>query len=141
MKFEFIQASEKDKAYLLNLRKLTMVEHLEKSGQFLSDEEHELRLNDAYDCSYLITYANESIGTLKYREHEDKVEIIQVQIHPVFQGKGFGRRVLEQVIENSKPKPVGLTVLKESPALELYQRLGFQITGEDQYEYFMRTKH
>lgn len=64
MKFEFIQASEKDRDFLLSLRMLTMVEHLEKSGQFLSDEEHELRLNDAYDCSYLIAYASESIGTL-----------------------------------------------------------------------------
>jgi hypothetical protein len=42
MNFEFIQATEKDRAYLLELRKSTMVEHLEISGQFLSDEEHKL---------------------------------------------------------------------------------------------------
>jgi len=141
MSFEFIQATEKDRAYLLNLRKLTMIEHFEKSGLFLSDEEHEFRLNDAYDCSYLIKYVNESIGTLKYRANDEKVEIMQIQIHPVFQGKGFGRRILEQVIENSKPKLVELTVLKENPALKLYERLGFYITGEDQFEYFMQTKH
>jgi hypothetical protein len=50
MNFEFIQATEKDRAYLLELRKSIMVEHLEISGQFLSDEEHEIRLNDAYNC-------------------------------------------------------------------------------------------
>lgn len=141
MDFEIIQATEKDNAYLLNLRKLTLVEHLEKSGQFLSDKEHDIRLNDAYDCSFLIVSSKELIGTLKYREHENRVEIMQIQIHPVFQGKGFGRRVLDQVIENSKPKFVELTVLKENPALKLYERLGFHITGEDQYEYFMQTKN
>jgi ribosomal protein S18 acetylase RimI-like enzyme len=141
MRFEFIQAKENDKGYLLDLRKLTMVEHLERSGHFLSDKEHEFRLNDAYECSTLIRYENELIGTLKYREYEDKVEIMQIQIHPLFQGKGLGRKVIEQVIADSNSKFIELTVLKENPALNLYERLGFYITGEDQYEYFMQTKH
>lgn len=140
MKFEFINASQKDKAYLLDLRKLTMVEHLEKSGQFLSDAQHEFRLNDAYDCSHLIMYSGELLGTLKYRENDQAVEIMQLQIHPLFQGQGFGRKILEQVIADSKPKYITLTVLKENPALLLYKRLGFEITGEDLYEYFMQTK-
>ncbi len=41
MKFEFIQVTESDKAYLLDLRKLTMAEHFKNSGLFFSDEEHE----------------------------------------------------------------------------------------------------
>ncbi len=140
MKFEFVLATEKDKAYLFDLRKLTMVEHLEKSGQFLSDEEHESRLNDAYECSYLLTHLNDLIGMIKYRKYEDTVEIIQIQIHPLFQGQGFGRKVIEQVLADSKPRHIELSVLKENPALELYKRLGFYITSEDQYEYFMQTK-
>ncbi|MFS1421872.1 MULTISPECIES: GNAT family N-acetyltransferase [unclassified Shewanella] len=141
MRFEFIQALEKDKPYLLDLRKLTMVEHLENSGQFLSDDEHEFRLNDAYGCSNLIIHNSELIGTLKYREFEDRIEIMQLQIHPNFQGKGLGRQVVEQVLTEAKFKFVELTVLKDNPAFRLYQRLGFSITGHDQYEYFMRTKH
>ena len=43
MSFELIQATEADKAFLLTLRKLTMVEHLEKAGLYLSDDEHALR--------------------------------------------------------------------------------------------------
>jgi ribosomal protein S18 acetylase RimI-like enzyme len=141
MRFEFIQATEDDKAYLLNLRKLTMVAHFERSGLFLSDKEHELRLNDFYECSYRITYLDELIGALKYCEHDDKVEIMQIQIHPLFQGRGFGRKIIEQLMADSKDKFFELSVLKENPALTLYKRLGFHITGEDQYEYFMQTKH
>jgi ribosomal protein S18 acetylase RimI-like enzyme len=141
MTFEFIQATENDKAYLLDLRHLTMVEHFEKSGLFLSDEEHEFRLNDFYECSYLVLYSNELIGALKYCEHIDRVEIMQIQIQPSFQGKGFGRKIIEQIMADAKNKFVELSVLKENPALNLYKRLGFYITGEDQYEYFMQTKH
>lgn len=141
MRFEFIKATEQDKAYLLELRKLTMVEHLERSGLFLSEQEHELRLNDAYECSTLIMYENQLMGTLKYREHEDRVDIMQIQIHPSFQGKGLGRKIIEQVIADSQPKFIALTVLKSNPALNLYQRLGFYITGEDEHEYFMQTEH
>jgi len=140
MSFEFIQATDGDRAYLLGLRKLTMVEHLEKSGQFLSDEEHELRLNDAYDCSHIIVYENELIGTLKFRQLGDRLEIMQLQIHPEFQNKGLGRKVMQQVLDETEFKFVELTVLKDNPALRLYERLGFIITGEDQYEYFMQTK-
>lgn len=140
MNFEFIRATENDKDYLFRLRKLTMVEHLENSGLFLSDEEHQCRLNDAYECSHMIMYARELIGTLKFKEFEDRLEIMQLQIHPEFQGKGLGGRLLEQVLNQIKPKFVELTVLKNNPARKLYQRLGFTIIGEDQYEYQMQTK-
>ncbi|CAM3274779.1 hypothetical protein [Shewanella violacea] len=63
MSFEFIPATQDDRAYLLSLRKLTMLEHLENSGQFLSDAEHESRLDDAYACSHLIIFNSETIGT------------------------------------------------------------------------------
>ena len=140
MQFQFIQATEKDKPYLLTLRQLTMVEHLEKSGQFLSEQEHECRLNDTYHCSYLIIYQQEKIGTLKYQQHDDKVEIMQIQISPQYQGQGLGKQVLLHILNNSKGKTVELTVLKDNPALNLYKRLGFIITGEDEYEFHMQSK-
>ncbi len=143
MSFELIQATEADKAFLLTLRKLTMVEHLEKAGLYLSDEEHTLRLNDNYECSYLILYSGEKVGTLKYRELTDKIEIMQLQIHPKFQGKGLGNKVMERVLgwSKDKHKKIELAVLKANPAKLLYQRLGFSITSEDDYEFYMEIKH
>ncbi|QDO84818.1 GNAT family N-acetyltransferase [Shewanella psychropiezotolerans] len=139
MSFEFILATLDDRAYLLNLRKLTMVEHLENSGQFLSDAEHEIRLDDAYACSHLIIFKGKIIGTLKYQEDDCRVEIMQIQIHPDFQGQGLGKKVMQQVLVKARNKTVELTVLKDNPALKLYQRLGFTITGEDEYEYHMQA--
>ncbi|PWK50746.1 GNAT family N-acetyltransferase [Pleionea mediterranea] len=141
MQFKFQKATIEDRNYLLELRKLTMVEHLEKSGQFLSELEHERRLDENYECSYLIVHHDEVIGTLKYREFDEKIEIMQLQIHPDYQSKGLGGKVLEQVLEYSKPKYLELTVLKENRALNLYKKLGFSVFGEDQLEFFMHTKH
>ncbi|MCS6120036.1 GNAT family N-acetyltransferase [Shewanella baltica] len=141
MKFEFQQATKSDRDYLLALRKLTMVEHLERSGQFLSDKEHEIRLDDKYHCSYLVHYKNTLVGTLKYESTELEVEIMQVQIYPDHQNKGYGRGVIQQVLNSAQSKIVSLTVLKDNPALKLYLRLGFKIVGEDMYEYHMQIKH
>ncbi|MGI2022927.1 GNAT family N-acetyltransferase [Shewanella glacialipiscicola] len=120
MQFKFIKATARDWDYLFDLRKLTMVEHLEKSGQFLSEEEHQFRLKNSYKYSHLIIYDKSVVGTLQFREFEDKVEIMQLQIHPNNQGKGLGSLVLKQVLETSKPKYLELTVLKENRALNHY---------------------
>ena len=141
MNFELIQAVENDRPYLLNLRKLTMVEHLEMSGLFLSDDEHQLRLNDAYECSYIIIYEQKRIGVLKYQELDNKFEIMQFQIHPDFQRQSLGKMIMKQMLGCFKPKTVELTVLKENPALKFYKRLGFEITGEDQYEFHMQIQN
>jgi len=63
---------------------------------------------------------------------------MQLQIHPNYQGKGFGSKVMHAVIEQAGSKYLTLTVLKANPAIKLYQRLGFIITGEDEFEYWMR---
>ncbi|BAJ02836.1 GNAT family N-acetyltransferase [Shewanella violacea] len=64
---------------------------------------------------------------------------MQIQIHPDFQGQGLGKKVMQQVLTKAKNKAVELTVLKDNPALKLYQRLGFIITGEDEFEYHMQV--
>jgi ribosomal protein S18 acetylase RimI-like enzyme len=138
MDFVLIQATEKDRDYLLTLRKNTMVAHLEKAGMFLAEAEHLVRLNDAYECSHIVHYDGERIGTLKYQQTVETINIMQIQIEPELQGRGYGRRLIEQVLSDATVKTVALTVLKENPALALYKRLGFLIVGEDNYEFHLQ---
>lgn len=139
MSLEIIRAAEADRAFLLALRKLTMVEHLERAGLHLSNDDHEFRLDDAYECSHLIMYSGHKIGMLKYRELTDKIEVMQLQIHPESQGKGVGAMVMERVLGWSKArhKKLVLSVLKTSPAKAFYERLGFSIIGQDEHEFYM----
>lgn len=140
MSFKFQPATEQDRNYLLQLRKLTMVEHLEKAGQFLSEDQHLVRLNDQYHCSHLIIYRGESIGTLKYSEDDQELYIMQLQIHPAFQNQGLGGQILRQIFRQSSGKNIKLTVLKDNPAKKLYERHGFKCYDEDELEYHMRRE-
>jgi ribosomal protein S18 acetylase RimI-like enzyme len=139
MNIEFVQATEADRDYLIELRKLTIIEHLEKSGQFLSDDEHERRVDDRYECSHLIYLLNQRIGLLKYEIDTEVVHIMQLQISPQCQGQGIGGEILHRVIEKAGSRRIVLSVLKDNPALRLYLNLGFMIYSEDHYEYHLQA--
>ncbi|SHI95916.1 GNAT family N-acetyltransferase [Aquimarina spongiae] len=132
---KLIKAKIEDKDFLFDLRKQTMVEHLEKSGLFLSDEEHRKRVDKSFENSFLILYQEHRAGLLKYEENEALLEVLQVQILPKYQNKGIGKQVLQYLFE--KEKIIQLKVLKDNPAKNLYARLGFITVGEDEHEYHM----
>ncbi|WP_438710655.1 GNAT family N-acetyltransferase [Aquimarina muelleri] len=139
-KLKLVKAEESDKNFLIRLRKVTMVEHLEKAGIYLSEEQHISRINFNYESTYLIYTSNQKVGMLKYLEIENTIEILQLQILPDYQGLGIGKSIINQLINASKisNKTLTLKVLKENPARHLYQRIGFGIVDEDTYEFFMQ---
>ncbi len=91
-----------------------------------------------FSSCYFIKRKN---GTLKYIEFSEKVVIMQIQIHPRFQGRRYGKSVMDQILESSKPKTVELRVLKSNPAKQLYERLGLIVSDEYKYEFYMEAKH
>ncbi|MBL4670660.1 MAG: GNAT family N-acetyltransferase [Arenicella sp.] len=140
MIFNFVQAKESDKEYLLELRKMTMLEHLERAGQFLSEKEHSERVNYKFEYSYLVFHSNQLIGAVKYHCKINQVELTQIQISPRHQGKGYGSGIVRQILNNEHPKTVQLAVLKGNPAVNFYKKLGFKVIGEDAYEYHMQNE-
>jgi len=139
MDLKLIKATTSDKAYLLSLRKLTMTEHLERVGRFYSNEQHLARIEMHYDFAKIIYFKSEKVGTIKYLIHEQSIEIMQIQIHPKYQGKGLGKIVINHLINQANKKPVKLSVLKGNPAKILYESLGFKIIDENKQEWFMQT--
>ncbi len=134
---ELIKAVASDRDYLLDLRLNTMAAHLEEAGVVLSHQEHMDRVEHEYQHSYLIEVGGQRVGLLKYKKDPKTVQVIQLQISPEFQRKGYGRRVMEHVMAQSKGKTMTLSVLKKNPALGLYRRLGFIQSGEDSLEYHL----
>ena len=144
-KIRYRKALQTDMKYLLWLREVTMTEHLLNSKIEINKKNHLERINYEYENAKIILFNEQTIGLLKTREYQNKLEIIQIQIEPIHQKKGFGQKIINAIIEESTKKKLKatLSVLKESKAQELYKRLGFKVFEENDSSFIMEyiTEH
>ena len=131
-------ATEADVPFLLALRRQTMDAHLAATGADTSEAHHFARRR--YGCAQagVLQLDGRPVGLLKVRRAPEEWEVIQIQLGPELQGKGMGRMLLQQVIEEAAGAGLKLSVLKANPARRLYERLGFAIVDETTHEYVMR---
>lgn len=136
---KLIKATEEDFVKVLALRISTMTEHLEQVGWSMTEEEHISRVRKYYEFGHMIMINGINIGYIKFKENDKAIDIIQFQIDPSHQGKGYGGKVLSEIqtLAREVNKGLSLKVLKANPAKRLYERFGFQIVGEADHEYFM----
>jgi ribosomal protein S18 acetylase RimI-like enzyme len=133
-------AQPDDEAFLLDLRKATMTEHLRRAGEPTDEAAHRARLLHRYDAAQVICIDGVPAGLLKAHRNEDEWIVVQVQIAPALQGHGIGEQALRTILRAAAAEalPVSLQVLKGNPAKRLYNRLGFEVVGEDQTQFHMR---
>jgi ribosomal protein S18 acetylase RimI-like enzyme len=102
---------------------------------------HEVRFPEQWKVSEvrLIVVDGEEIGWLQIAAQPDVLFLSQIYIVRSSQRKGIGTEVLRRVIAEAATAqlPLKLDVAKINPALRLYQRLGFQITGEEEHKFNM----
>ncbi|WP_454047261.1 GNAT family N-acetyltransferase [Chryseobacterium sp. Marseille-Q8038] len=136
------KATENDIDYLLDLRMKTMNPHYETSGLSTDRETTLQRVLYQFEKADIILLDNQPIGLLKVDRTFTNIEVLQLQIDPSQQGKGLGKKILSDILEEASlaGKTVSLSVLKTNKAQHLYTSLGFKITGEDEYSYFMETE-
>lgn len=67
-------------------------------------------------------------GYTTVEDHSDEVRLVELVVHPEFQGQGIGSAFLHQLIEQADKRgvPIRLQVLLHNRAIDLYRRLGFQ---------------
>jgi ribosomal protein S18 acetylase RimI-like enzyme len=136
------KATRNDMAYLLWLRKETMNEHLKNAGIEMNEEKHVERINYQFEESKIILLEGKNIGFLKTKEYKDKIEIIQIQIEPKHQNKGYEQKIINSIIQRARQNNslVTLSVLKSNKAQVLYKRIGFKIVNEENHSYIMELK-
>ncbi|MDH6250763.1 ribosomal protein S18 acetylase RimI-like enzyme [Chryseobacterium sp. H1D6B] len=140
LKLEYKKASESDLDFLLDLRMKTMNLHYANSNLPTTRETTLQRVLYQFEKANIIILNDEPAGLLKIDRNADKIDILQLQIDPILQGKGIGKAILEDIIEEASKaqKPVLLSVLKTNKAQKLYFSLGFKIIDEDEHSYFMK---
>ncbi|MFD2167168.1 GNAT family N-acetyltransferase [Thalassotalea euphylliae] len=139
-KIHFQQASYQDVGFLVFLRKLTMDEHLAKAGIVMNDLQHQARILEFFEQSFLIKVDDHVVGVIKLGIENLALHIRQFQILPECQGKGIGGQVIDLCKKKAVEKGVDLTlnVLLENPAKQLYLNHGFTVEQSDDLQHFMR---
>ena len=89
----------------------------------------------------VIVVDEEPAGRLYVNRTADEFRIIDISLLPEHRGLGIGTTLLADVLRDASERgaPVRIHVLKGSPALELYGRLGFrEVEDRDPYLFMER---
>ncbi len=87
----------------------------------------------------IIVHDGEDIGYICVQERDDEIFLDNVAILPSHQRKGLGTQLMKELMKKAadSERPLRLNVLRVNPARSLYERLGFHVTGSDDYRYHM----
>jgi ribosomal protein S18 acetylase RimI-like enzyme len=87
----------------------------------------------------IIESDGQPIGRLYLDRREDEIRIVDIALLSESRGAGIGRKLLEDVLAEAAAagKAARIHVEKNNPALRLYHRLGFKITGDTGVYYLM----
>ena len=136
-------AGDGDFEALLALRLAAMRESLERVGRFDPQRARE-RLSRGYQPAHTrhILRRGELVGFVVVVPREEGWLIDHLYIHPGVQGEGIGSWVLAQVLSEADAAhvPVSVTALKHSDANRFYQRHGFELQAEGEWDwYYLRA--
>ena len=132
-------ARDDDFEALLSLRLAAMRESLERLGRFDPQRARE-RLSRGYQPAHTrhILRGGELVGFVVVVPRDDGWQLDHLYVHPSAQGEGVGSWVLAQVLAeaDAEHKPVSVTALKHSDANRFYQRHGFELLAEGEWDWF-----
>jgi len=102
---------------------------------------HETRFPEQWKLAEvrIILLDGEGVGWFQSTAQPDVLFLSQLYITRSFQRRGVGTEVMQRLIAEARHanRPIALDVVKINPALRLYQRLGFRITGEEEHKFNM----
>ena len=90
----------------------------------------------------IITSGGADIGWVQSSTRDGALYLEQIFVDAAFQRRGVGTGVINDLIGQATQagQPVTLGVVKTNPAKNLYERLGFFITHEDDRKFYMRRE-
>lgn len=95
-----------------------------------------------WETHRIVTLGAADIGCVELAEEPGLHRLNKLYIHPDHQNRGLGTALLSQLIEHAEKRGAVLTlsVLRPNPAIRLYQRLGFTVTGENLERLFLERR-
>lgn len=129
-----------DEAFLLEVYASTRLEELEGIGwddnqkqafirmQFLARERSQPRVDNK-----IILLDGRPVGRLLVDRTETPIVLRDIALLTEYRNAGIGRRLIQELMTEaaSAGKPIRLHVVAASPAVRLYERLGFRSSADE----------
>lgn len=136
------EVSEADFEELAGIRIAAMRESLERLGRFDPERARErLRSSFLPASTWFIVVDGVRVGFYAVREMTDGLWLDHLYILPAWQGRGVGGVVLPAILAaaDARGLAVRLGALKESASNRFYQRHGFVLENEGEWDcYYVR---
>ncbi len=97
------------------------------------DLQHKQWMQNYGEASFDIVYFEETpVGRLYVNRRKNEIRIIDIALLTAFRRKGIGSKIMHTLIDEADQRgcPLSLHVEKNNPALNLYQKLGFQVVDD-----------
>ncbi|WP_175562637.1 GNAT family N-acetyltransferase [Muricoccus roseus] len=109
--------------------------HLERLGRF-DPARRRARMRAGFDPAAfrLIETEGRMAGCVAVLDRPGHREIHSFYLEPRAQGRGLGRMVLDAILAERPQLPTRIEVLRQSPATRFYERAGFRLTGESEFD-------
>jgi len=141
--FETRPATENDYEFLYQLHKAALGPYVASTwGWDEALQRRMFRERFRPEKNAIIMVDGEPAGCFRLQRHEGYDSLDYVALLPAFQRRGIGTALIRKVKASAAARgvPVRLSVLKANPARELYERLGFEVTGWDAVRWYMECK-
>jgi N-acetylglutamate synthase-like GNAT family acetyltransferase len=134
----FRPATEADFDHVLDLSIRTMREHLERIGRF-DPERRRARMRQHLGAGSLRVIERDrvAIGCLGIYPRGAQMELHSFFLEPALQGAGLGAEIFARLREQHPGRGWQNEVLKQSPARRFWERQGFTLTGETEFDWLM----
>lgn len=133
------EATPEDESFLLEVYASTRIDELAGLGwndaqkqafikmQFLARERSYPRVD-----SRIILLDGRPVGRMMVDRGESAILLRDIALLPEYRNAGIGSRLIQELMQEATAagKPIELHVVSTSPAVRLYERLGFRRSGE-----------
>ncbi|MGH2609984.1 MAG: GNAT family N-acetyltransferase [Tepidiformaceae bacterium] len=133
-------AAPSDSERLYAIHKAAMREYVVQTwGSWDEAEQHAFWREHWFPGREVIEVDGEMAGFLDVEDRDDGAWVGNIELDPRFQGQGIGTAILRDIQLDAARSglDVRLQVLKVNPARRLYERLGFEVTGETETHWQM----
>lgn len=90
----------------------------------------------------VVTLDGSDVGWFQVSETQTELCLDQIHLVQQARNRGVGEQLIRCVVDEAfaQGKAVSLSLVKGNPAIHLYKRLGFHLTGESETKYHMRRE-